>query len=76
MRSLAPRTLANACLRRAWDEDTDDKSRKLLEHASLCIEQLMARLLSNAQCLEIVEAELASRQFPLLNDEDDPGMAL
>jgi hypothetical protein len=74
-RHVSPRSVANACLRRAWDDEVDDRSRRLLEHASLVIEQLMQRVTSNAKCLEIVEAELASRSFPLL-DEEDPGMGL
>jgi hypothetical protein len=74
-RHISPRAVATACLRRAWDDEVDDRSRRLLEHASLVIEQLMQRVTSNAKCLEIVEAELASRSFPLLDDED-PGMGL
>jgi hypothetical protein len=74
-RQVSPRAIADACLRRAWDDEVDDRSRRLLERASLVIEQLMQRVTSNAKCLEIVEAELASRSFPLLDDED-PGMGL
>jgi hypothetical protein len=74
-RRQSPRDVADACLRRAWDDDVDDRSRVLLEKASLAIEHLLDRVTSNAKCLEIVEAELASRRWPLLND-DDPGVGL
>ena len=74
-RRQSPRDVADACLRRAWDDDVDDRSRVLLEKASLVIEHLLDRVTSNAKCLEIVEAELASRRWPLLND-DDPGVGL
>lgn len=72
---LSPRAVAEACLRRAWDDEVDDRSRVLLERASLIIDGLCDRLTSNATCLEIVESELASRRWPLLGD-DDPGAAL
>ena len=74
-RRQSPRDVADACLRRAWDDDVDDRSRVLLEQASLVIEHLSDRVTRNAKCLEVVEAELASRRWPLLND-DDPGAAL
>ena len=72
---LSPRAVAADCLRRAWDDEVDDRSRVLLERASLIIDGLCDRLGSNSKCLEIVEAELASRRWPLLG-EDDPGSAL
>jgi hypothetical protein len=69
-------------MRRAWDNDVDDRSRVLLERASIFLEiqskelmRLKERLISNAKCLEVVEAELASRRWPLLGN-DDPGAAL
>lgn len=40
----APRTLAEACLSRAWDDDVDDRDRLLLEQAARVIEHLLARL--------------------------------
>ena len=48
--------LAGACLRRAWDDDTDDDSRELLEAAAVTIEQLATRCLRLAQEIERVEA--------------------
>jgi hypothetical protein len=72
---LSPRAVAADCLRRAWDDEVDDRSRVLLERASLIIDGLCDRVGSNAKCLEVVEAELASRRWPLLGD-DDPGAAL
>ena len=72
---LSPRAVAADCLRRAWDDDVDDRSRVLLERASLIIDGLCDRVGSNAKCLEVVEAELASRRWPLLGD-DDPGVGL
>ena len=74
-RRLSPRQVGQCCLRHAWRNNIDDRSRLLLEQASLVIEHLADRVESNAKCLEIVEAELASRSFPLLDDED-PGMGL
>lgn len=40
----SPRTLAEACMARAWDDDTDDASRLLLEQAARVIEHLLVRL--------------------------------
>ena len=48
--------LAGACLKRAWDDDTDDTSRELLEAAAVTIEQLATRCLRLAQEIERVEA--------------------
>lgn len=48
--------LAGACLKRAWDDDTDDDSRELLEAAAVTIEQLATRCLRLAQEIERVEA--------------------
>ena len=47
--------LAGACLKRAWDDDTDDDSRELLEAAAVTIEQLATRCLRLAQEIERVE---------------------
>lgn len=47
--------LAGACLRRAWDDATDDDSRELLEAAAVTIEQLATRCLRLAQEIERVE---------------------
>lgn len=48
--------LAGACLSRAWDDETDDDSRELLEAAAVTIEQLATRCLRLAQEIERVEA--------------------
>lgn len=47
--------LAGACLKRAWDDDTDDDSRELLEAAAVTIERLATRCLRLAQEIERVE---------------------
>lgn len=39
-----PRVVAEAAMSRAWDDDTDDRSRLLLEQAALTITHLLARL--------------------------------
>ena len=72
---LRPNVVADRCLERAWDDTVDDRSRRLLEQAHDVIESLMARCTATAKVLEVVEAELVSIKFPLLND-DDPGAAL
>lgn len=72
-----PQRVADRCLARAWDDSCRDRERRLLEAASVTIERLMARLATQAKVLEVVEAELATRKFPLLEDDcDDPGMSL
>jgi hypothetical protein len=63
------------CLASAWRDEIDDESRILLEQAHDTITELMARLVATSKVLEVVEAEMASMRFPLLNDED-PGMGL
>lgn len=40
----APRVLADACMARAWDDETPDRERLLLEQAALTITHLLARL--------------------------------
>lgn len=75
-RRLSPQRVADKCLERAWDDNTDDRSRVLLEQAHDVIEALMARCMASAKVLEICEAELAAMKFPLLNEDDDPGMGL
>lgn len=47
--------LAGACHSRAWDDDTDDTSRELLEAAAVTIERLATRCLRLAQEIERVE---------------------
>jgi hypothetical protein len=48
----APRVLADACMARAWDDDTDDASRLLLEQAALVIAHLAGRCVDLAAVLE------------------------
>jgi hypothetical protein len=74
-RKPSPQAVADTCLASAWRDKIDDESRILLEQAHDTITELMARLVATSKVLEVVEAELASRSFPLL-DEDDPGMGL
>lgn len=40
----APRVLADTLLSRAWDDDTPDRERLLMEQAARVIEHLLARL--------------------------------
>lgn len=40
----APRVLADKLMARAWDDDTPDRERLLLEQAARVIEHLLARL--------------------------------
>lgn len=47
--------LANLCLQRAWEEDVDDRSRWLLEHAAKRINRLGRRGMRLAQKLELAE---------------------
>jgi len=72
---LSPQAVADACLERAWQDECPDYERSLLELASKTIEMVVARAVTNAQVLELVEAELAAMKYPLL-DDDDPGTAL
>ena len=74
-RRLCPQRVADRCLERAWDDDVDDTSRKLLEQAHDVIDWMMCRSVASAKVLEIVEAELVSIKSALINDED-PGMGL
>jgi hypothetical protein len=50
-------TLAERCDARAWDNDTDDDSRMLLEQAAEMIRELMGRCVSLAAAGERLEAE-------------------
>lgn len=54
----APRVLAEQLLARAWDDDTDDASRLLLEQGARVIEHLLVRL---AMVTEHAEAKGAAR---------------
>ncbi len=54
----APRVLAAACMARAWEDDTDDASRLLLEQAALTITHLITRL---TMATEQAEARRATR---------------
>ena len=73
-RRLSPRQVGQCCLRHAWRNNIDDRSRLLLEQASLVIEHLADRVESNAKCLDVVEAELELRNSGF--DDEDPGMGL
>jgi hypothetical protein len=54
----APRVLADTLLSRAWDDDTPDRERLLMEQAARVIEHLLARL---AMVSEYAEAKGAAR---------------
>jgi hypothetical protein len=53
----APRVLAGMLMGRAWDDDTPDRERLLLEQAARVIEHLLVRL---AVATEHAEARRAS----------------
>lgn len=55
----APRVLAESLMSRAWDDDTPDRERLLLEQAARMIEHLLARL---AMATEHAEARRKSRR--------------
>ena len=74
-RRRCPQQVADRCLELAWRDEIADDVRLALERAHDTIEHLMARCIATSKVLELVEAELASMKFPLLDDED-PGMAL
>jgi hypothetical protein len=52
----APLVVAQRCAERAWDDDTDDASRKLLEQASATIHLLAGRVVRLAAFSERQEA--------------------
>jgi hypothetical protein len=54
----APRVLADTLMARAWDDDTADRERLLLEQGALTITHLLARL---AVTTEHAEARRAAR---------------
>ncbi len=54
----APRALADTLMARAWDDDTPDRERLLIEQAARVIEHLLARL---AVASEHDEARRAAR---------------
>lgn len=60
MKSPPPpaRLLAEMCILRAWDDDTDDQSRLLLEQAHEVLVTLADRLESQARCLEHIETRI------------------
>ena len=53
----APADVARMCLKRAWDDDTPDRERRLLELAARTIRVLMVRLIRQAMHMERVEAD-------------------
>jgi hypothetical protein len=48
----APREVAERCMARAWDDDTDDASRLVLEQAAVTITRMLARLAMVAEHAE------------------------
>jgi hypothetical protein len=53
----APADVARLCLKRAWDDDTPDRERLLLELAARTIRVLLVRLVRQAMHMERVEAQ-------------------
>ena len=74
--------LANALLMAARSCDDDvvpepiQNQYMLLLHAAGVIVQLQERLVRQACHLEVIEAEVQRPRWPLLEDDDDPGMGL
>jgi len=56
--------LADLCLQRAWDDDVDERSRWLLEHAARRIDRLGRRGMRLAKKLEL--AEMREHQWQTL----------
>lgn len=56
-----PALLADLMLERAWDDDTDDASRLLLEQGGLCVRRLMRRCVTLASAAEQREARVGKR---------------
>lgn len=54
----SPRVMADTLMSRAWDDDTPDRERLLLEQAAIVITRLLARL---AMVNEYAEARRSSR---------------
>lgn len=52
----APRVLADTLMARAWDDDTPDRERVLLEQAALVITRLLVRLAMVAEHAEVRRA--------------------
>lgn len=57
----APVTVAERCMSCAWDDDTPDRERLLLEQASLTITRLAGRCADLAGVIEREELRRASR---------------
>lgn len=72
---ICPQVVAEACLALSWANDIDDQSRLVLEQAHDVIESLMARCIATSKVLEVVEAELNTMKYPLM-DNEDPGLGL
>ena len=56
-----PREVADRCMSHAWDDDTDDASRLLLEQAALTITRLAGRCVDLAA---VIEREELRRSTP------------
>ena len=54
----SPRVLADTLMSRAWDDDTPDRERLLLEQGALTITHLLARLAVVTEHAEARRAEL------------------
>jgi hypothetical protein len=52
----SPDAIREACARRSWDDDVDDESRILLEHAADVIRELQSRVVLVAHFNEQAEA--------------------
>ena len=58
----SPEDVRRMCARRSWDDDVDDRSRRLLELAADTIRELMCRTGLQAKRLEAAEYEVALLQ--------------
>lgn len=59
----SPEQVREWCARRAWDDDTDDESRQLLELAADTIRALMVRTGVQSRRMEVAEAERDTLRF-------------
>jgi len=73
-RMVSPQRVSRRCMRAAWSDGVSDGVRRTLEDAHAVIEALMARCIATSKVLETVEAELAKKDYPLL--DEDPGLGL
>lgn len=58
----SPSRMASLCMRQAWRDDIDDRSRLRLEQAARTITRLMARTVRQAKRIELYESRMGARK--------------